>query len=170
MVNLYKHSHSCVHSRNKYSEILVKNELVISGFGVSSNVLINSFPEIKFSEEQDKEDEYSIKLIGKLDLINDILISANFHDDCFFEIEFKRNEYIKSFILGIIQMHQEYIKTDGCIKEPDISTEVLNEILKYKKVSFKTLNNRVLILKRPLTSFDNIFSKFTIKDKDILWG
>ena len=170
MVNLYKHSHNCVHSSNKYSEILVKDELVISGFGVSSNVLINSFPEIKFNEGQNKEDEYSFKLTGKSDLTNDILISSNFHDDCFFEIEFKKPEYLKSFILGIIQMHQEYIKTDGCIKEPDISNEVLKEILKYKKVSFKTLNNRVLILNRTLTSFDNMFSKFTIKDKDILWG
>ena len=170
MVNLYKHSHNCVHSKNKYSEILVKDELVISGFGVSSNVLINSFPEIKFNEGQNKEDEYSFKLTGKSDLTNDILISSNFHDDCFFEIEFKKPEYLKSFILGIIQMHQEYIKIDGCIKVADISDEKIEEMLKLGKVSFKTIGSRVVIINKTLHVLEQKFPKLFIKESSIIYG
>jgi len=170
MVNLYKHSHNCVHSSNKYSEILVKDELVISGFGVSSNVLINSFPEIEFNEEQNKEDEYSFKFIGKSDLTNDILISSNFHDDCFFEIEFKKPEYLKSFILGIIQMHQEYIETDGCIKVADISDEKIEEMLKLGKVSFKTIGSRVVIINKTLHVLEQKFPKLFIKESSFIYG
>ena len=166
----YKHSHTCIYSSNKYSELEFITSLKVKRVGVSSNVLLETFSDIKFENKQNKTDEYEIELNGFNEGNLNKCIKASFHDDCFFEIEFNDMEDIKRFILGIINMQQEYISINGCIKERDISDSKVEEIVKNKKVSFKTIGTRVVILNHYLNLLEQKFPKVFIKEKDVLFG
>ncbi len=166
---MFKHSHECINSRNKYSEIEIDPSLKVSGLGVSINILKDSFPEYEFLVTK-TDSEYNVEctLKNKESLK---VITGTFHDDCFFNIQFNNNSELKTFILGIIKMHQNYIDNfDGCIKEPDISDEKIEEIIRIGKVSFKTIGSRVVILNKQLNVLEQLLPKMFIKESSVIYG
>ena len=143
---MYKHSHTCVNSKNKYSEIEISPNFEIKGVGVTKNILNDTFT-------------------------NGEVIISTFSDDCFFNIKLNNKSELKNLILGIIRMHQVYIKEDvDCIKEPDISDQKIDEIINTSKVSFKTIGSRVVILNKHLNLLEQKLPKLLIKESCIIYG
>ncbi len=167
---MYKHSHECINSINKYSEIKILPLLVVSGFGVSMNILKDSFNNYDLETTNCSSDDYDIEF--KLTNIEPKeIIKGSFHDDCFFNIKFNDKNELKKFILGIIMMHQNYIDNfDGCIKEPDISDGKIEEIIRKGKVSFKTIGSRVVILNKWLNVLEQRLPKLFINESSIIYG
>ena len=167
---MYKHSHECVNSKNKYSEIEILPSLEVSGFGVSMNILKDSFNNYDLEATNSSSDDYDVefKLTNKE---SKDIIKGSFHDDCYFNLKFNSKEELKKFILGVINMHQDYIeKFNGCIKVADISDEKIEEIIKLGKVSFKTIGSRVVIINKTLNVLEQKLPKLFIKESSIIYG
>jgi len=183
----FKHHHACWHSNNKQSYVQMdsvdQHLLVISGYGISANVLLNGFKQLYFYSK-DVDDEYEIEIYGYKNAVDfakeathsnmykylcirsieqiyaTYVVKITSHDDCFFTIESPDHDMISTLLRSILKMHFAYLTINKLVFDDAIIDKIVKLLYQSKKCYFYSLGQKVVISKKSINPLRRFFRMY----------
>lgn len=181
----YRHNHICWNSKNRISNIFLEvfenNKIKIWGNGVSANVFIEEFSDLKFYALM-SDDPYGIEIYGmnasiincnslianpmysylKINTIEDIPesyeLKLKMHDDCFFSVELFNQDLLDMIISSILKMHFESMNINKKLINTKVITRIKSMLFENRKCYFYANKDKVYIKDKPIHYLFRIFN------------